>query len=107
MARTRSTTCDHCGRQYVAQRITSRFCSDNCRINHHREMKSYNPQQNLQAVLWELNKLVKMTERKPDTLLDVDETLQTIQNKIHEINTNLYPRVLRYQNELREAELQD
>lgn len=29
-------TCDHCGREYTAKRNTSRFCRQQCRINHHR-----------------------------------------------------------------------
>ena len=26
--------CDACGAEYVARRLTSRFCSDDCRTNH-------------------------------------------------------------------------
>lgn len=29
--------CKHCGRQYEAARVTSQFCSDRCRLQHHRQ----------------------------------------------------------------------
>lgn len=30
-------TCEYCGRKYAARRNTSRYCSDNCRLNAYRK----------------------------------------------------------------------
>lgn len=38
-ARTRH--CDACGQEYTAHRLTSRYCSDECRISHGRYGRSY------------------------------------------------------------------
>lgn len=29
--------CDHCGHEYTARRVTSEYCSDRCRVQHHRQ----------------------------------------------------------------------
>jgi predicted nucleic acid-binding Zn ribbon protein len=30
-------SCSHCGREYLAARSSSQFCSDRCRVQHHRQ----------------------------------------------------------------------
>lgn len=29
--------CEHCGKEYLAARSSSQFCSDRCRVQHHRQ----------------------------------------------------------------------
>jgi hypothetical protein len=33
--------CEHCGQEYVSHKLTSRYCSDQCRITHGRYGRSY------------------------------------------------------------------
>jgi len=71
--------CAFCKKEYESERVSSRYCSDTCRVKYNNIMsQAYG---HLDAILINLKKIEGRAKEFPEFIIEFDEILQLVKNK--------------------------